>query len=366
MASVTTAYIVSEGTLVLFFATDSGTGHVALITAVASDPTITVGGSPVTLGPATWTNTSHRLPYVAYLLSTPITSSASVVTYSASSGWYTTASARRRRRRMSASRTILGKPSRESAASPGSARRRRCSPATTLACPSASRTLPIFRLKTGDTRPGVGHPTAAGTISQPAFQGPQSWTIHTGNIYSYIINSGVGNGIDSQTCPTSCGQWTIQYDDTNAGTANECKMWLHSANSFGTGLDGTTGQGTGGVGSPTFNRQQVGNTITLTYMMGRSVNATNWSVILQIYISQAQGSFAGVSNLWITSPGNPLNPDGSDRANPFALDNNTLNILTANQTRTGVAAINDAMRRDGARRRVEFRIGRRPDAGRCV
>ncbi len=85
----TTAYVTKNG-LILFAAANSANQPVA-VTAVSSNPTISVNGSPITCQGPFWKSTlggNQVTPFVIYQPLSAITS-AETVTFAASAGWYT-------------------------------------------------------------------------------------------------------------------------------------------------------------------------------------------------------------------------------------------------------------------------------------
>jgi hypothetical protein len=140
---------------------------------------------------------------------------------------------------------------------------------------------------------------------------PAAWT--PGGTITSIAYGGGG----SNFFPTYCGpfgspvQWTLVYDDANAGTASATTVTITS----GSGGTNTVTL----VGSPTIS----GTTVTQVYDVAFLASPNSNSAALNLNLVAPSDGLFHLSNMWLFAPNNTI-----DRSNRFAVDDNVVRSLT--------------------------------------
>jgi hypothetical protein len=373
MSITITAYVGKSGKIIYFFPVNSANSQVVPVTGVASNPTVTVGGTPVTLYGPVWTNTGKNAAFVAYSIASGVTvpiSSSATVLYSAAANWLTTASGNAPSATSAAVTNSTGQGEPPVAGVKGL----RLS-ASDMTMPMSMNTssgpgtsaLGISAVKNwrfhagsivtsnGQTVTcGTGFGAAVGSI--PAGNGtplgqPISWTAHAGGYLYFSVFGNVGAAVDGRNLPGPCSasgtnqSWRIVYEEQTLDPANPLydptgnsamSFWISSGNSAVTGVDTTSFT----VGSPTTLATRVvgtigsdstsaANTVLVTYPnIQRPITASNLASEIRITWSSPLNKWTA-GNFWVFAPGNT-----TSRSDLYAADDVFCQMLTAPNGRT--------------------------------
>ena len=327
-------YVSSSGELLMIVATLADNSARAYPTAVGGTLAVEVNGSPVTMGPATWTNTSFQCPFVSYLFPTAVLDT-DVVTYTLTAGAITTASGNSPAvSSFTAVPNYVGQDEPGFGGSSGFTPNRVMPAGISLGSLNFLNTFSFSQSRNARLR--LGTPSGSTIVfgeTDPTL--PLSWTPN-GTIVFQFMDSTNTNGINSLGTPSPIGQYSIVFDDVNANNSNALKVWFtYGANG---GVFGNTcvGQdlnspGDGRTTSPytgTYVRTvaENGTTVTVTYQLSYGINGVQtdpnpvygYSFNLWLHLKSPTGHFydnGTISNFWIFTPGDEAN-DRSDSLAP--------------------------------------------------
>ena len=244
MSIITTAYVSNSGLKLFVFATSADGTTTKTITAYSGTLAVEVNGSPVTMGPATWTDSTHQLPFVAFLFPTAV-GPMDAVTYTLTAGAITTAAGSSPAvSSFTPVGNYVGGYEPGIGACTGFTPNRQMQVGMDMAHQHFDQVFGFPAARNNRLRMvynASGFP-ATTVVWDAADQSlPDSWT-PAGSIQYVLCSTSNGNGIDARTTPSMAGQYSIVFDDLNANdSTNHLQVWISGTAMNCVGSDGTGG-----------------------------------------------------------------------------------------------------------------------------
>ena len=278
MSIITTAYVGRSGHELFVFATLADGSVVENITSVSGTLGVQVNGSPVTMGPATWTNGTLQCPYVAFLFPSPPIGPLDVVTYTLTAGGITTAAGSSPAVSSPAAvANYVGQYEPGIGQCTGFTPHRQMPVGVDMAHPHMDQFFgfPVprnNRLRMVYAGPASTTATVVWNSTDPSL--PDSWT-PAGTIEFALCNTSIQNAVDGLGTPSMTGQYSIVFDDIHANDGNALQVWINGNLSNCVGADAIAGQnqfpikasvhnGLGAITLASSNTLQTGQTVTFS------------------------------------------------------------------------------------------------------